>query len=91
MSFCSKQTEYHERFARLFGYMQFPVIEKAVVQEMLSQEEYGYFHEKMKDYEEKGLVVIDETSYNLTKLGIFWGNNISSEIIIYIMERIFNK
>lgn len=91
MSFCSKQTEYHERFARLSGYMQFPVIEKAVVQEMLSQEEYGYFHEKMKDYEEKGLVVIDEVSYNLTKLGIFWGNNISSEIILYIMERVFNK
>lgn len=91
MFFCSKQTDYHERFARLSGYMQFPIIKKSIVKEILSLEEFEHFDEKMAEYEKNYLVEIKEDSYNLTKLGIFWGNNISSEIIIYIMEKIFNK
>ena len=30
-------------------------------------------------------------SFVLTQDGIFWGNNISSDIIIYVMEQLFNK
>ena len=91
MSFYSKQTEYHEKFSKLSGVMQFPVIPKELVKEILSSKEYEYFTEKMKDYEEKGLLVEKEGSYNLTKDGVFWGNNLSSDIILYILERVFNK
>lgn len=91
MSFYSKQTEYHEKFSRLSGVMQFPVIPKELVKEILSSKEYEYFAEKMKDYEEKGLLVEKEESYDLTKDGVFWGNNLSSDIILYILERVFNK
>ena len=91
MSFYSKQTEYHEKFSKLSGVMQFPVIPKELVKEILSSKEYEYFTEKMKDYEEKGLLIEKEGSYNLTKDGVFWGNNLSSDIILYILERVFNK
>lgn len=91
MSFYSKQTDYHEKFSRLSGFMQFPIINKGDVRNILSEEEYKYFAEKMKDYEKKGLLNEKEDSFVLTQSGIFWGNNISSDIIIYVMEKLFNK
>ena len=91
MSFYSKQTDYHERFSRLSGFMQFPVINKADVKDILSEEEYKHFAEKMRDYQSKGLLNEKEDSFVLTQDGIFWGNNISSDIIIYVMEQLFNK
>ena len=71
--------------------MQFPLIKKTDVKNILSEEEYKYFAEKMRDYESKGLLDEKENSFVLTQEGIFWGNNISSDIIIYVMEKIFNK
>ena len=91
MSFFSKQTDFHGRFSRLSGFMQFPLIKKTDVKNILSEEEYKYFAEKMRDYESKGLLDEKENSFVLTQEGIFWGNNISSDIIIYVMEKIFNK
>lgn len=91
MAFYSKQTEYHSRFSKLSGVMQFPEIPKKLVKEILLDEEYKYFAEKMKDYESKGLLVETEDSYNLTKDGVFWGNNLSSDITLYVLDKIFNK
>ena len=91
MAFYSKETNYHTKFSKLSGIMQFPVVPKKSVKEILSEEEYKYFAEKMKDYENKNLLTEDENSYTLTKDGVFWGNNLSSDIIIYILEKIFHK
>lgn len=91
MAFCSKQTEYHERFSRLSGYMQFPVISKADVKGILSEEEYKHFADKMTSYEKEGLLTEKEDSYVLTQDGVFWGNNISSDIIVYIMEQLYKN
>lgn len=91
MAFYSKETNYHTKFSKLSGIMQFPIVPKKSVKEILSEEEYKYFAEKMKDYESKNLLTEDENSYTLTKDGVFWGNNLSSDIIIYILEKIFHK
>lgn len=91
MSFYSAHTEYHERFGKLSGIMQFPAIPKKDVQEILMENEYKLFEEKMKDYELKGLLKESVDSYGLTKDGIFWGNNLSSDIISYILEKLFEK
>lgn len=91
MSFYSQQTEYHERFSKLSGIMQFPVISKESLRNILKEEELKYFAEKMEEYEEKGLVKENDDNYTLTTEGVFWGNNLSGDVIIYVMEKIFNK
>lgn len=91
MAFYSKYTNYHERFSRLSGYMQFPVISKSDVKGVLNDEEYKHFADKMKDYENKGLLTEKEDSFVLTQDGVFWGNNISSDIIVYVMEQLYKN
>lgn len=91
MSFYSKQTEYHAKFAKLSGIMQFPIISKESIKAILNEEEYKYFCEKMKSYEEEKLVIEKENSFNFTKDGVFWGNNLSIDIIRYILDKVFNK
>ena len=91
MSFYSQQTDYHERFSKLSGIMQFPVISKEALKDILKEEELKFFRERMKEYEEKGLVKENEESYVLTTDGIFWGNNLSSDVIIYVLEKLFKS
>ena len=45
----------------------------------------------MKNYEEEKLVIEKENSFNFTKDGVFWGNNLSIDIIGYILDKVFNK
>ena len=91
MAFYSKQTEYHSKFGKLSGIMQFPIISKEDIKDILNDEEYGYFCEKMKEYEEKKLVIENENSFDFTNDGVFWGNNLSIDIIGYILDKVFNK
>lgn len=91
MAFYSKQTEYHSKFGKLSGIMQFPIISKKDIKDILNDEEYGYFCEKMKEYEEKKLVIENENSFDFTNDGVFWGNNLSIDIIGYILDKVFNK
>ncbi len=91
MAFYSQETEYHSRFSKLSGIMQFPEIPKKMVKDILSETEYRYFTEKIEDYKKEGLIVETEEAYNLTKDGVFWGNNLSSDIIISVLEKVFNK
>lgn len=91
MAFYSKQNEYHIKFGKLSGIMQFPIILKKDIKEILNEDEYRYFIEKMKKYESKELVIERENSFDLTKEGVFWGNNLSIDVITYILERVFDK
>ena len=91
MAFYSKQSEYHLKFGKLSGIMQFPIIYKENIKNILTEEEYKHFSKKMKEYEEKDLVVEKEKSFDLTKDGIFWGNNLSIDIIEHILDKVFNK
>lgn len=89
ISFYSKQTDYHKRFARLSGIMQFPIIPKKYVKDILTEKEFKYFQERMEMYQNKGVIITNGENYNLTLDGVFWGNNISNDIISYIVKKIF--
>lgn len=91
ISFYSKQTEIHIKFGKLSGILQFPIIPKADIKTLLTEVEYKYFCEKMKEYENKGLVNENKTTFNFTKDGIFWGNNLSIDLINYLLEKLFIK
>ena len=41
----------------------------------------------MRELQEKNLMKEDEKNYLFTEDGIFWGNNISREILIEVIEK----
>lgn len=91
VSFFSKNTVYHEKFSKLSGIMQFPTFSKKDIKAILTDEEFSYFCERMKDFEKDELIIEEMESFNFTHMGIFWGNNIINVTISYILEKVFNK
>lgn len=91
MSFYSKQNDFHSRFGKLSGIMQFPIISKKDIQDVLTEKEYEFFCEKMNEYKNKNLLLETENSFNFTNDGVFWGNNLSIDTIEYILNKLFNK
>lgn len=90
MIFYSQQSEYHYKFAKLSGIMQFPTIAKIDIKNLLTAQEYEHFITKMQEYEKKGILNITESEFKLTAVGIFWGNNLSIDTIEYILNKTFN-
>lgn len=90
MIFYSQQSEYHYKFAKLSGIMQFPTIAKIDIKNLLTVQEYEHFITKMQEYEKKGILNITESEFKLTAVGIFWGNNLSIDTIEYILNKTFN-
>jgi oxygen-independent coproporphyrinogen-3 oxidase len=91
MSFFMKHNEFSNRFSRVSGLMQFPIIIKDDIKKFLTEEEYSFFEEKMNTYKEDDFIRENEKSYQHTTDGIFWGNNISSEVIVYILDKTIKK
>lgn len=91
MSFYSKTGDLSHRFSKLSGIMQFPKLPKDDLKEILTEEEYKYFVERMEFYKENELVTENENEYELTKNGVYWGNNLSTDISSYILEKMFEK
>lgn len=91
MSFFMKHNESTNRFSRLSGLLQFPIISIDAIKNLLSEEEFKIFCEKMEDYKKKDLIIENEKNYVLTNDGIFWGNNIASETVIHMLDTIFKK
>ena len=91
MSFYSKQNDFHSRFGKLSGIMQFPIISKKDIRDVLTEKEYEFFCEKMNEYKNKNLLLETENSFNFTNDGVFWGNNLSIDTIEYILNKLFNK
>lgn len=91
ISFFTEKSEYHIIFEKLAGLMQFPVIEKNKIKNILNDKEYEIFVEKMSEYVDKKLLTEEITTYSLTSDGIFWGNNMSKGLLKYMADRIFKK
>lgn len=91
MSFFSKQTDIHRKISRLSGIMQFPKFSKIDISKILTEEEYDIFYKKMLEFQEKELVNIQDEVFTLTEKGIFWGNNIGSEMSSYLITKIFEN
>ena len=88
-TFFSCRDNLYKKYSILSGFMQFPKIELKEIKKLLSEEEYKCFIEKILEYRSKGLVEEKDEKLILTNDGIFWGNNISNEIIDYIVESFF--
>lgn len=91
LSFFSNISDLHKKYSILSGFMQFPYIEKEKIKNLLNEQEYTYFLDKINEFKEKKLFIEDDKFFILTKDGVFWGNNIGYETIKYIIENIFKK
>ena len=89
LSFFIEKSHYYIIFEKLAGLMQFPVIEKNKVKNILNDKEYNLFTKKIREYIDKKLLTEEKSSYSLTSDGIFWGNNISKGLLKYIADNLF--
>lgn len=87
MTMMSKKTTYHQKIDRVIGALQFPEFSKIFFQELLNEKELEILKNKMDDLIDRGLIEEKEEKYILTEDGFFWGNNISREIIIELVEK----
>lgn len=87
MSIYMEKSEYHQRIEKFSGLFQFPNIKKEIVKNILNEKEYEIFIKVMRELQEKNLMKEDEKNYLFTEDGIFWGNNISREILIEVIEK----
>ncbi|MFA6708313.1 MAG: radical SAM protein [Fusobacterium sp.] len=87
--FFSYRNGLYRRYSILSGIMQFPIIKLNDVKKLLDEKEYRYFIEKVSEYKKNGLIKITKETVELTNNGIFWGNNISKEVINHIIDSVF--
>ncbi|MGL5377930.1 MAG: radical SAM protein [Cetobacterium sp.] len=87
MTMFVEKSEYQQRIDKLGGLFQFPIIEKIAVNQILNFEEKEVFENLVKELKAEGYIDEDESNYKLTENGLFWGNNISREIITNIVEK----
>ncbi|WP_418964465.1 radical SAM protein [Cetobacterium sp.] len=87
MSMFVEKSEYEQRLDRFSGLFQFPQIEKDMVDEILNSEEKVVFKDLISELKDSKFILESDKEYSLTEDGLFWGNNISREILITIVEK----
>lgn len=87
MSMFVEKSEYEQRLDRVSGLFQFPQIEKDMVDEILNSEEKVVFKDLISELKDSKFILESDKEYSLTEDGLFWGNNISREILITIVEK----
>lgn len=85
----TKKSDLREMLDKLYGVMQFPTFYKANIEEIIGENLSKEFKKKIFSYIDKGYITEDEKSYSLTGNGIFWGNNISHEILEYLTRFLY--
>ena len=83
--------EYQQRIDRIGGLFQFPVVEKKNIASHLEEVEIKIFNETINRLKENELIIEDEENYFLTRNGLFWGNNITREILTDLVENTLGK
>ena len=87
MSMFVEKGEYQQRLDKVGGLFQFPVVEKKNVFPNLTEKELEIFKETIEKMKDKNLILEDENNYSLTRDGLFWGNNVSREILVDLVEK----
>ncbi|MDX8335463.1 radical SAM protein [Candidatus Cetobacterium colombiensis] len=87
MAMFVEKSEYQQRLDKFSGLFQFPQIEKKLVNEILTSDEKIVFNNVISELKDNNFILEDETYYRLTEDGLFWGNNISREILTTIVEK----
>ncbi|MGL6066617.1 MAG: radical SAM protein [Cetobacterium sp.] len=86
-----EKSDYQQRIDRFSGLFQFPKVEKSLVNEILNSDEILVLKDIMFELKSEGFLTENETHYELTSDGLFWGNNISREILTTVVEKTLNK
>lgn len=86
MSMFVEKSEYQLRLDKISGLFQFPVVEKNILYPMLEKREKEIFTSIIDEFKEKKLINETIDNYTLTKDGLFWGNNISRDILVRLIE-----
>lgn len=73
--------EDEKRLKKISGLFQYPKVYFSDLKKYISEEIFEELIEIFKNYEKKGYMKIYETYTELTKEGIFWGNNIGSVVL----------
>ncbi|WP_245584906.1 coproporphyrinogen-III oxidase family protein [Psychrilyobacter atlanticus] len=87
----SVKTEEHRKFDMVSGLMQFPKVKKEALIDILSEKEMNIYGEKMKDYIALGYMNDEGENFSLTNEGIFWGNNISKDILSHLANTLYGN
>ena len=91
MSMFVEKGEYQQRLDRIGGLFQFPVVEKKNIFPHLEEKEIEIFNETMNKLKEQNLIIENDKDYSLTRSGLFWGNNITREILTDLVQNTLGK
>ncbi|MEG0300680.1 radical SAM protein [Cetobacterium sp.] len=91
MSMFVEKNEHQQRLDRLTGLFQFPRVEKKIVEDILLENEKKAFENIIETLKEAHFIIESEDAYALTEDGVFWGNNISREILVRLVEATLEK
>lgn len=87
MSMFVEKSDYQQRLDKFSGLFQFPQVSKNVVNEFLTPEEKVIFEEIVSNLKDNNFIFETKEHYTLTEDGLFWGNNISREILTTVVEK----
>lgn len=87
MSMFVEKSDYQQRLDKFSGLFQFPQVSKNVVNELLTPEEKVIFEEMVSNLKDNNFIFETKEHYTLTEDGLFWGNNISREILTTVVEK----
>ena len=87
MSMFVEKSDYQQRLDKFSGLFQFPQVSKNVVNELLTSEEKVIFEEIVLNLKDNNFIFETKEHYTLTEDGLFWGNNISREILTTVVEK----
>lgn len=87
MSMFVEKSDYQQRLDKFSGLFQFPQVSKNVVNELLTPEEKVIFEEIVSNLKDNNFIFETNEHYTLTEDGLFWGNNISREILTTVVEK----
>ena len=87
MSMFVEKSDYQQRLDKFSGLFQFPQVSKNVVNELLTPEEKVIFEEIVSNLKDNNFIFETKEHYTLTDDGLFWGNNISREILTTVVEK----
>nr|WP_307775374.1 radical SAM protein [uncultured Cetobacterium sp.] len=91
MNMFIEKGEYQQRLDKIGGLFQFPEINKELILSFMTKDEIEIFNRIMSQLEEKELIEDVGSSYKLTEDGLFWGNNISREVLVKLVEETLEK
>ncbi|MEG0069251.1 MAG: radical SAM protein [Cetobacterium sp.] len=91
MSMFVEKNEHQQRLDRLTGLFQFSRVEKKIVENILLENEKKAFEKIIETLKKAHFIIESEDAYTLTEDGVFWGNNISREILVRLVEATLEK